>query len=295
MILLEQTVNQILMEEGQTIISLSDLGLTWDNIEDLFIGTYNQAKSYISVYDWTDSTITQQGEIQEDWAQVKHISYIAAQRFQRYMPDVPGNYWEFNPYTKRISAMMNSNFSLEVSKYPKCEKSTIEINHNDVKSGKKINFELPFSVDKNLLRINDGTNDLELELSEVKYTERYSKYICGNQENNKIIQIAGDIYGSINQATWKVSLTPQHDYDTLKFICTSKYVNIMELDLTCELFYVWFKDNLLTLIGSMKKQIDLNGVGLPFDISSDDLLTRGRELSAKVEELKGTKQHWSNF
>ena len=69
----------------------------------------------------------------------------------------------------------------------------------------------------------------------------------------------------------------------------------MELDLTCELFYVWFKANLLTLIGSMKKQIDLNGVGLPFDISSDDLLTRGRELMAKVEELKGTKQHWSNF
>ena len=45
----------------------------------------------------------------------------------------------------------------------------------------------------------------------------------------------------------------------------------------------------------MKRQIDLQGVGLPFDINQDDLLNRGRELMNKVEELKGTKSHWSNF
>jgi hypothetical protein len=45
----------------------------------------------------------------------------------------------------------------------------------------------------------------------------------------------------------------------------------------------------------MKKQIDLQGVQLPFDLNGDDILARGRELSAKVEELKTTKMHWSNF
>ena len=49
------------------------------------------------------------------------------------------------------------------------------------------------------------------------------------------------------------------------------------------------------MIGSMKKQIDLQGVQLPFDLNQDDLLNRGRELMAKVEELKTSKSHWSNF
>ena len=45
----------------------------------------------------------------------------------------------------------------------------------------------------------------------------------------------------------------------------------------------------------MKKQFDLTGVGLPFDINADGLLERGRQLMDRVEELKGTKSHWSNF
>ena len=75
----------------------------------------------------------------------------------------------------------------------------------------------------------------------------------------------------------------------------SKYVGIKELDLSCELFYIWFKAALMQYIGAMKKQLDLTGVGLPFDINADGLLERGRQLMDKVEELKGTKSHWSNF
>ena len=76
---------------------------------------------------------------------------------------------------------------------------------------------------------------------------------------------------------------------------TSKYVGIKELDLSCELFYTWFKGAVLCYIGAMKKQLDLTGVGLPFDLNGDTILERGRQLIDKVEELKGTKSHWSNF
>ena len=40
MIFLEQTVNQVLREEGQTIISLDALNLTWQDMQDLFIGVF---------------------------------------------------------------------------------------------------------------------------------------------------------------------------------------------------------------------------------------------------------------
>ena len=40
-------------------------------------------------------------------------------------------------------------------------------------------------------------------------------------------------------------------------------------------------------IGAMKKQMDLTGVGLPFDINADGLLERGRILMDNVEKLKG--------
>ena len=75
----------------------------------------------------------------------------------------------------------------------------------------------------------------------------------------------------------------------------SKYVGIKELDLSCELFYVWFKAALMSYLGAMKKQMDLTGVGLPFDINGDQLLERGRQLMDSVQSLKETKQHWSNF
>ena len=72
-------------------------------------------------------------------------------------------------------------------------------------------------------------------------------------------------------------------------------VAIKELDLTCELFYNWFKANVLTTIGAVKKQLDVQGVNLPFDINQDELLSRGREIMQKVEQLKADKMHWSNF
>jgi hypothetical protein len=90
------------------------------------------------------------------------------------------------------------------------------------------------------------------------------------------------------------SIIMDKDYKgTLKV--KSKYVGIKELDLSCEVFYVWFKAAVMTYIGAQKKQMDLTGVGLPFDINGDQLLERGRQLMDRVEELKCTKQHWSNF
>ena len=48
MIYLEQIVNQILREEGQVIVTLEDLQITWEDLESLFIGIFEQASQYMT-------------------------------------------------------------------------------------------------------------------------------------------------------------------------------------------------------------------------------------------------------
>ena len=279
MIFLEQTVNQILQEEGQVIISLEDLQISWEDIESLFIGTYEQSKQYISIYDWVNQTIDSQGHKQNDWAHIRHLTLNAYNNMQRFLPDLPGQYWEFNPYTKDAKSLINTNFSLEVGKYPTLENLDYTLPLT-FKKGKKVTFRLPCTFDLQSFSL------LDLKATKVEHEHGCNK--------NEIVLKGKKGSGSFNEKTLIGNITLNEDISTNLSI-TSKYVGIKELDLTCELFYTWFKGNLLTLIGSMKRQIDLQGVGLPFDINQDDLLNRGRELMNKVEELKGTKSHWSNF
>lgn len=306
MIFLEQTVNQILQEEGQMILSLSDLGITWPILERQFIGTFEQAKDYITIYDWVNEVIGIDGVKKPEWTNVRHITYNAYNNMQRFMPDVPGQYWEFNPYTKNMTSLMSTNFSLEVGKHPTCGKIEYCLEFNDLKQGQTYNFSLPFSFSNLTIKDMDENTNLALTIKAYEnennssntcsYLERTSNCVCNNINTSREVEITGnDINGTFSDQTLTGSFVPNKDYRYLLFTFTTQYAAIKELDLTCELFYNWFKGNTLTMIGSIKKQVDLQGIGLPFDFNSDDLLARGREIMTKVEELKGTKSHWSNF
>ena len=272
MIYLEQTVNQILREEGQVIVSLEDLQITWKDLENLFIGVYEQAKQYISIYDWVQDFIGLDPS-ERDYSHIRHLTYNAY--FQRMMPDVQSYTWEFNPYTKNASSMINTTFGIEVGKYPTLEQLEFSIPLN-LKENRKQVFMLPCSF-----RPEDFTfGDMQA---------------FPDNKCPKNLVFEGD-HGVGRFDTDKLTgyIIMDQDYKgTLSVL--SKYVGIKELDLSCELFYIWFKAALMQYVGAMKKQLDLTGVGLPFDINADGLLERGRQLMDKVEELKAKKQHWSNF
>lgn len=273
MIFLEQAVNQILREEGQVIVSLEDLNITWEQVEALFIGVFDQCKQYISIYDWVDDYISLTPEEKADYTHVRHITYPTY--YQRFMPDLPGNYWEFNPYTKNMSSIFNMNANIEVGKYPTL--TNLEYTTTlDIKKELPCHFILPCTF--HLTDFSFG--DFEI------FPDR-------KDENTLILQSNNGV-GKFNTKSLTGKIIMDEDFKgdlTIK----SKYVGIKELDLTCEIFYIWFKAALMCYIGSMKKQIDLTSVGLPFDFNADGLLERGRQLMDRVEELKGTKQHWSNF
>ena len=275
MIFLEQTVNQILREEGQVIVSIDDLNITWEDLQSLFIGVFEQCKQYISIYDWTTSTISSQPSKKEDWAYVKHLAYNAYNGMQRLMPDLQPQYWEFNPYTKNMSSLVNSNFTLEVGKYPTLE---------------NLEYTLPITLTQNKKQIFTLPCTFRPEDFSFAGMEAYEN----SKDPNKIILEGNNGVGMFDSIKLTGYVIMDQDF-TGDINIVSKYVGIRELDLSYELFYIWFKAALMCYIGSMKKQLDLTGVGLPFDLNADGLLERGRQLMDTVETLKGTKSNWSNF
>ena len=274
MIFLEQLVNQILLEEGQVIVTLEDLNITWEQLQGLFIGVFEQCKQYINIYDWTDDLISQQPS-QRDYSHIKHLTVNTYMGIQKIMPDMPRQYWEYNPFTQNVSSIMNTNFSLEVGRQPTLTNLEYEL-PLDLKENIKQTFLLPCNFDTGSFKFFD------MEAFE------------SDENKNKIIIQGDNGVGTFDTKTLSGTIILNQDYKgTMKV--TSKYVGIKELGLDCEMFVVWFKAALLQYIGAMKKQFDLQGVGLPFDINADDLLARGRQYMDLVETLKGTKSNWSNF
>ena len=302
MIFLEQTVNQILREEGQVLLKLSDLNITWEMLEQTFIGTFEQAKGYISIYDWTEELITSTPK-KVNYSHIKHITYPSPNGMQRFMPDMPQQYWEFNPWTKKVSSLMNMNFNLEVGRYPTLEQLEYELDLTNIKKGKSKRFFLPCTpTDDIKAQVNGSAKEIHIEATETEYSDvEKNDYLdnsreCPCQNSNETgLELTGDVNGFVNYDTLSGDIKFNEDFDSVTITFLSKYVGIRELDLSCELFYNWFKSNVLMLIGSMKAQIDLSSAGLPFDFNADGVLDRAKELRTKVEELKLNKSNWSDF
>lgn len=287
MIFLEEATNQALAEEGQVIVTLEDLGITWPQVERLFVGTYNQAKIYVPIYKQEVMTLSPYGLKVPNIANIRHIVYNSYQNMQRFMPDILQEQWEFNPYLHELKTLVSTSFNVEYATYSYCGSIPYSATLNNVKKDKIYPFKLPCQFVMDTFKISNG--DLSINA-----TEEIEENI--DDKTVKMITLEGELgEGKIDVDNLEGYILLKEDADLLTLSLDSKYSGILELDLTCELFYTWYKANLLALIGSMKEQIDLPGVGLPFDINKDTLLTRARELSNLVEQLKGTKSYWSGW
>ena len=279
MIFLEEIVNQILREEGQIIASLDDYGITWLDLESLLKSTVDQAKDYVPIYDWEQMELRPQPKYVPDIVSVKHIVYNAYPDMQKILPDIQRVLWEFNPYKKQLRALAASNYSLEVTKYAYCDYIEYNCNLNKLKKDKLYAFALPGTFDPTTFVIKGKTKDMTYE-----------------SEDESTIKFSGKLgKGIFDCKSLQGSFILNNDEDMIELNMTSQYKGVLSLDMTCELFYTWFKVNLLGMIGGVKEQINLDGIGLPFNINADGLLQRSRELSQKLEDLKVTKMRWSNF
>ena len=286
MIFLEEITNQALMEEGQIILSLTDYDLTWQKLERLFVGTFNQAKDYLLIFDWTTQNLSPNAIKVPNLVHVKNIVYNSYQKMQRFMPTIEQQLWEFNPYTKDLKALVSTSFGLEYSKHATCDYLPYSITLSDVKADTAYPFALPCSFRAGTFTITTTDNQDVIDTVEEKTDE----------SDNVFLEISGTMgEGQIDPKTLDGYITPVKDYTQITLELTSKYKGLLELDMTEELFYNWYKANLLSLLGGIKDQIELPGVGLPFDLTRDTLSQKAGSLMATVNDLKVTKSHWSNF
>jgi hypothetical protein len=97
----------------------------------------------------------------------------------------------------------------------------------------------------------------------------------------------------LNDLRCKLELDSTRD-DQLIIEYMSKYKAVQELTFQNQEFLLWFASKLLTSIGSLKLMTQMDG--MPFNISIDDLRTRGLELVNQVEtDLKVQKQEFYSW
>ena len=284
MLLLEQCVNTFILEEGQLLVPFTDLGITWEQVETLFESTYEQARLYLQKYVKKTMKLDTSPVTIPEAVAIKRVTYDIYMDYNRLVPDIPQQNWNFNPHTKELQTFASTKYVVEYLTYPKCDYLEYSVTLQPDKYG-IVKFALPGSFEEDTFRIHQG---------DVEAAKDYSG-------DGIEIPIGGELgQGYYNTETYRGRFQffdgGEADLSPVTISFMTKYKAIEEWDMKNELFIKWFKANFLSMIGSIKEQAgNVDSASMPFDINRDGLLARARELYEKVEELKINKSTWWEF
>lgn len=279
MLLLEEAIRTAITSVGNQIIPLEAFSLDKDTIQqDMFIPALREYQEYFP--NIKTKTITA-GSTGSDI--VMHlpdcIGSPLSMRFGGY-PNVPplnSNYskpdWSWDYQTKTIHTVMGggpwivtyaANYTLGMAQ--------VYQTYQTLKDEDEISFKLRGEFKGKSLKITRKKDNLSMKVIDV-YTKDGLTY--------------GELQGSLgvgrvclNDLRCKLELDSTRD-DELIIEYMSKYKAVQELTFQNMEFMTWFASKLLTSIGSLKLMTQLDG--MPFNISVDDLRTRGLELVNQVE------------
>jgi hypothetical protein len=284
MLFLDKCVKTVLLEEGQVLVSLEDLGISDDNLNTLFEGIYEQARPYVQSYVKKTIKASTSPLVLHDAVSIKRVCYDTyMNQYNRVTPDIPQSNWDFNPHTKTFTTFASMSYIVEYLCYPKC--GNLEVSDTlQLNLGGKATVKLPCKVNPEtfVLHYNGKTYSINNE-DETCYSIKVNS---GEDE----LTIATIDKSNLNL---NVSLNIEDNVTSVIYSFTTANYAIEEWDMKCELFVTWFKAALLSMIGAIKEQAgNIDTASMPFDINRDTLLTRARELYAKLDELKVSKSNW---
>lgn len=284
MIYLDKITKNVLLEEGQTLVSLEDMEITNDDLNDLFFSIYEQARPYAQRYLKKKMHLSTSPVILDDAVEIKRITYdIYPNMYNRMATDIAQSAWEFNPHTRQLQVFAGTNYVVDYLCYPKCDYLPISEVHGIADN--KLKFVLPCLPDDDF-KLKSG--DYEATVDET------------NTDTSKIVLNGTLGSGEIDLSSLKLTLdTTQSglsDGTSVDCSFTTKNRAIEEWDMKTEIFVVWFKAALLNMIGSIKAQAgNIDSAAMPFDVTRDDLLQKAQNLYSRVEELKINKSNWWEF
>jgi hypothetical protein len=163
---------------------------------------------------------------------------------------------------------------------------------NTISGENDIEFVLPAEFKKGSLKIYKQTSQKDM-LEDTSGGQTDPE----NPLPEDTIYLAGSLgTGYIEPATLTVKLKlTDITADNIMVSFVTKWKAIAELDQTNDLFNTWFKVNVLNVIGAIKQQTQLDGIGLPFDTSRDTILDRARALADTLPEMKNNFNKWYNW
>lgn len=288
MLFLDKCVKTALLEEGQVLVSLEDLGISDDNLNTLFEGIYEQARPYIQRYIKKSISASTSPLYLPDAVSIKRVCYDTfMNQYNRIVPDIPQSNWDFNPHTRMFTTFAAMSYIVEYLTYPKCGNleytDTFLLNLSGTGG-----IKLPCKFMDGTFELHYGDDIYKINAEDEEY---YYLLINPETENEKEI-------GKIDKKNLnlQVSLKIKDSLQGVTFSFTTANYAIEEWDMKCELFITWFKAALLSMIGAIKEQVgNIDTASMPFDVNRDTLLARARELYTKVDELKVTKSNWWEF
>lgn len=278
MLFLDKCVKVALLEEGQTLVTLEDLGITPDDLNTLFEGIYEQARPYIQRYVKKVIQASTSPLYLPDAVSIKRVSYNTFMNsYNRTIPDIPQSNWDFNPHTRMFTTYASMSYIVEYLCYPKC--GNLEVVDSVVPTpDEELIIKLPCKISAKTLKLTQK----DVTYSFIDEDDDFYNYFS---EDN--------YYVKIKKSSPQELILRLSQPEPVQYVFRTLNYAIEEWDMKAEIFMVWFKAALLSMIGAIKEQAgNIDSGSMPFDVNRDGLLSRARELYARLDELKITKSNW---
>lgn len=289
MLFLDKCVKTILLEEGQVLVSLDDLGISEDDLNQLFEGIYEQARTYIQKYVKKSISASTSPLYLPDAVSIKRMVYNTFMNdYDRISSDIPQKNWDFNPHDRTLTTFVAMSYIVEYLAYPKC--GNLDFSDSFELVNGKGTYKLPCKPNRESFKLIYGGKEYSVTSADDCGCNYYFEV---EQEDGEFLQIAEY---NLQKQLLKVDITPEQDANYMMLTFKTLNYAIEEWDMKAEIFMVWFKAALLSMIGAIKEQAgNIDSASMPFDVNRDGLLGRARELYAKLDELKQSKSCWWEF
>lgn len=285
MLLLEEAIEKVVVSEGQQLIPLEAFSLDMLTIQNLFKYSLREYQEYFpnvktkKLYGTSGIAVS----IPDCIGSPMSFRFGGYPQVVGMNPRFEKPNWQWDYQTKTLTSVVGggpwivtyaSNYTLE-----NCE---INDTYQTIDSEDQVSFKLRGAFKGKSLTITRQKDKLYMNTVDVFEKEGFT-----------IAELEGPLGTgrcTINDLTCELEIDAPRN-DILDIHYTSKYLGVKELTFQNQEFLIWFGSKLLTSIGSLKLMTQLEG--MPFNISIDDLRSRGIELQNQVEtDLKISKQEF---
>ena len=295
MLYLEELVDAVIAEEGQTLMGLDflfeTLALPMKKIELIFkkaVSEYSERRpmkktEVFNNYDIEGYIIMPEGTTS---CRIARYGILPNQMPRYYMPTFGEQYVEFDPTTLqcRVWPPVTPLRLTYTQKYVPTKNILIENTYNLPYSTNEFETTLPTMYGGNSLKIQKTTESGETYTmvpngNIIEETDVFDKI-------TKYAELEGDLgTGTVNLDTKEMSLT-MNNYSTGALFLSyfPKYYVVKELDLGNYIFTKLFASKLITSLASLRAQATqakLHNI----DLTTDELYTRAQELKEEVRGL----------